>query len=361
MLKQVYETRRSSNAFGHLVWMLNEIWPTVGWGSLEYGPPLGHTPGQVMGGRWKPLHYFYKASLMTDVMATCGAAGDSHGHLKPPNQNQCYLSNHRASRGFNGTVTLTTYDHFGNGTAKVLLHQQMALPEGPGAIEWFGPADGLPPANDTAIISTVRDEDGGVISEHMVQLVTPEHIRVPVATVTFAIADAPNADGTIDIVVTSNKVALWVTLTTLAQGRFSDNAFFLPATSKTVQYMPFSSTGAADLVVLKKSLRVEDYSMYRSLPPPPPTPASNFVEVPADQSCQSAGMNPVVEDECGKACTALHFKDTGPRARSNISGCFVITTGKYAGNCNYNTNTSATCTPPCTLMGFGVRSLCVQK
>ena len=35
VLKQVYEMRRAANAFGHLVWMLNEIWPTVGWGSLE--------------------------------------------------------------------------------------------------------------------------------------------------------------------------------------------------------------------------------------------------------------------------------------------------------------------------------------
>jgi hypothetical protein len=75
----------------HLVWMLNEIWPTVGWGSLEYGPPEGHTPGQVRGGRWKPLHYFYKQSLMTDVMATCGA-GSKHGGL------QCYVSNHRANK-----------------------------------------------------------------------------------------------------------------------------------------------------------------------------------------------------------------------------------------------------------------------
>ena len=40
---------------------------------------------------------------------------------------QCYLSNHRASRAFNGTVTLTSYDHFADGTATVLLHQQMAL------------------------------------------------------------------------------------------------------------------------------------------------------------------------------------------------------------------------------------------
>jgi hypothetical protein len=63
VLKQVYEQRRSSNAFGHLVWMLNEIWPTVGWGSLENGPPAGHTPGQLMGGRWKPLRELLRALI----------------------------------------------------------------------------------------------------------------------------------------------------------------------------------------------------------------------------------------------------------------------------------------------------------
>jgi hypothetical protein len=30
----------------------NEIWPTGGWGSIEYGSAV---PGQVEGGRWKPL------------------------------------------------------------------------------------------------------------------------------------------------------------------------------------------------------------------------------------------------------------------------------------------------------------------
>ena len=63
---------------GLLTWQLNEIWPTGGWGSLEYGPAEGHTPGQLRGGRWKPLHYFYKRSLMTDVMATCGVTAPRH-------------------------------------------------------------------------------------------------------------------------------------------------------------------------------------------------------------------------------------------------------------------------------------------
>ena len=80
---------------------------------------------------------------------------------------------------------------------------------------------------------------------------------------------AANADGTIDIAVSSDKVALWVTLTTLAQGRFSDNAFLLPATTKTIQFVPNSpspSTSAAeDMRVLKESLRIEDFSMYRPL------------------------------------------------------------------------------------------------
>ena len=363
VLKQVYEARRAANAFGHLVWMLNEIWPTVGWGSLEYGPPPGHTPGQVTGGRWKPLHYFYKASLMADVMATCGATANVHGSPVPPAQNQCYLSNHRASRAFNGTVTLSAYDHFGTGAATVLLHQRMALPEGPGAIVWFGPVVPLPTGNASSVISTVRDEAGAVVSEHMVQLITPEFIRVPAATLSLKVADAVNADGTIDIAVTADAVALWVTLTTMAQGRFSDNAFFLPAATKTVRFIPFGdSTAADDLAVLRRSLRVEDLSMYRSVPspppPPPPPPASHFVEAAATATCASQGLAPVDEADCGRASVALGFKYTGPRARANMSGCFVLAAGPYAGNSNFNTNQSAACTPPCTLMGDEVRALC---
>ena len=286
----------------------------MGWGSLEYGPPPGHTPGQVQGGRWyeqhcsisfcrkcqfilhvvmklvlkfevqnpdanstvsfgwirKPLHYAYKRSLMTDVMATCGTQAFNR-HTNPPTpggQPLCYLSNHRAGRPFSGTVTLTAYDHYGDGEGRTFMERKISLPEGPGAIEWFGLAEGqaLPAGNTTALMSTVVDEVGAVVSEHMVQLVTPEHLCVPPATISLKIAGAANADGTIDIAVTSDKVALWVTMTTLAQGRFSDNAFFLPAATKTVLFVPFStSTAAEDLVTLKASLRVEDYSMHRSL------------------------------------------------------------------------------------------------
>ena len=67
------------------------------------------------------------------------------------------------------------------------------------------------------------------------------------------------------------------------------------------------------------------------------------------------------EEDCNRACTALGFKSTGDRARANISGCFVMTEGQYKGNCNYNSNKSAACDPPCTLYGVVTRSLCVRK
>lgn len=256
VLKQIFEARREQNAFGHLVWMLNEIWPTVGWGSLEYGPRPGFTPGQVRGGRWKPLHYFYKSSLMVDVMSTCGnRAGVQNG------SSVCYISNHRAGMGFEGTVTLTSYDHFGDGAGVVVAHKEFVLPAGPGVIQWFTAE--LPTGNTSSIISTVRNNNGAVLSEHMVQLVKPLALRVPVTKLSFKISDAANSDGTIDIMVSSDKVALWVTLTSLAQGRFSENAFFLPATTRTIQFIPFSpSTAAYDHKTLQASLRIEDFSMY---------------------------------------------------------------------------------------------------
>ena len=56
-MKSNIEARRAQNQIGIIVWQLNEIWPTGGWGSVEYGT-VGHTKGQVIGGRWKPLHYW---------------------------------------------------------------------------------------------------------------------------------------------------------------------------------------------------------------------------------------------------------------------------------------------------------------
>ena len=48
---------------------MNENWPTGGWGAIEYGTK---GPGQVVGGRWKPLMHLLESSLYRDIFATCG-------------------------------------------------------------------------------------------------------------------------------------------------------------------------------------------------------------------------------------------------------------------------------------------------
>jgi beta-mannosidase len=60
--------------------------------------------------------------------------------------------------------------------------------------------------------------------------------------------------------VTSDAVAPFVTLTSLAQGRFSDNAFLaLPGTT-TIRYVPFVTP--TDIDVLATTTRIEHMATY---------------------------------------------------------------------------------------------------
>jgi len=47
-MKQQIETFRATNTFGTLIWQLGEIFPTGGWGSLEYAHAFAGTPGQFL-------------------------------------------------------------------------------------------------------------------------------------------------------------------------------------------------------------------------------------------------------------------------------------------------------------------------
>eukprot|EP00040_Diaphanoeca_grandis_P030591 m.181026 g.181026 ORF g.181026 m.181026 type:complete len:847 (+) comp32047_c0_seq1:104-2644(+) len=95
---------------------------------------------------------------------------------------------------------------------------------------------------------------------------------------------------------------------------------------------------------------------------PHPAPAPDqYIEVPASTTCFKQGIEDVPEFLCKTACETLGFKNVGAVNKPNISGCFVETTGAATGTCEYNTNTSATCEPPCTLDGSIVRSLCIRN
>jgi len=97
---------------------------------------------------------------------------------------------------------------------------------------------------------------GEVVSNHVILPQPPQGLKLQPAKVTFSVGDTVGPDGTVLITVTPGvNPALYVTFTTLAQGRFSDNAFLLePGAAKTIGFHPFEGF---DLQELKTSLRVE--------------------------------------------------------------------------------------------------------
>jgi len=250
LIKQNIETRRSKNEFGIIVWQYNEIWPTGGWGSIEYGT-VGYTPGQVIGGRWKPLHYWYKKTIYSDVMATCGT--ERGGNLL------CYVNNN-APLPFKGTVSISQIS-FADSSEKVLKTVALDMPAGVGVTKFF---ELTPPGgnlNGTHVIlhAVVSSSDGKVVNDNHIPLTAPKNMLLPKAEVTFSVADTADEDGTVSIKVTSTSFALYVTLTTTAQGRFSDNAFVLRKGTVTIDFIPFKGF---EIDELKRTLRVEHAQSY---------------------------------------------------------------------------------------------------
>ena len=188
-IKSDIETRRASNTFGTLVWQLNEIWPTGGWGSLEYGTAA---PGQVVGGRWKPLHYFYRRSLLADVMAACGAAGADN----------CYVKNDAAGERFDGTVVVRALA-FATGAVRTLATVDVALAEGAGTSARFTvDLSTVDAATHLLLISCHAAAAPHVpLSLNEELLAPPSDLHLPTTTVSAAVADQANRDGTVNVSV----------------------------------------------------------------------------------------------------------------------------------------------------------------
>ncbi len=258
-MKGDIEARRGKNQLGLLVWQLNEIWPTGGWGSIEYGTGL---PGQVLGGRWKPLHYLFRRTLMADVIIVCGKGG------------ACYIKNDAAGKPFDAIVTVVALE-FATGTETLLYNASFQLAAGAGTSARFH-VD-IPQSAEFAATHMLGIYTGGVsrVSVNEALLAPPKALRLPAATVTAKVAAAPNVDGSIDITLTSNAFALYVVLTTKAHGRFSDNAFCMPAVTTPGKFnVTFLPIGKPDVATLAATLRVEHLQPHLA-PPPSAAPTAD--------------------------------------------------------------------------------------
>jgi beta-mannosidase len=251
-MKSNIEHRRSTNVFGIIVWQYNEIWPTGGWGSVEYGTPR---PGQVLGGRWKPLHYFYASHLYQDVIAVCGTSEADRG-------GSCYVKNDRSNIPFKGTLRLDVIkfaDQSSKNIRRTLLSKDLTLASGPGVIEYFSVDFSSVDRAREVVSATIMDDERKTVSSHVVSLAYPKDMLLPKANVQASVVPGMRAEnGAYTIEVTSKTPALYVVLTTLAHGRFSENAFLLGSNKKIIFFHPFVKEDQE--AVLSKTLRVEDLS-----------------------------------------------------------------------------------------------------
>jgi beta-mannosidase len=240
---------------------------TGGWGSIEYGT-VTHTKGQVLGGRWKPLHHWYKKSIYADVMATCGstAGPDSNSTdglalaLAGGAAASCYVKND-SPKPFKGTVDVSSIA-LATGKATSIKKLTLDMPAGAGVTQWFD-LDGSINGAEEMLQVVVTDSDGTVTSDNPVPFAVPKDMKLPKAQVKVAVAEQLSSHGDalapVTVTVTSDALALYVTLTTLAQGRFEDNAFLMLPGTKTLKFFPFEGFDAAEL---KSSIRVEHTALY---------------------------------------------------------------------------------------------------
>jgi len=225
-----------------------------------------------VGGRWKAIQHFSASFLLKNAFLACGDFGGAG----------CFARNDDALRALDAVATVTLARISGAGAVVASNATRVALPRGAGAVQWWclGAGDvaagqceavgayltrmGCAPSGaDCVLLLELADAaTGALISTSFELLGLPSALALDAPGLSWAVAPAPNADGSIDVTVAAAAApAAFVTLTTLAQGRFSDNVFWLPqkGASRTVTFIPF---GALDEAALRTTLRVEHLQQY---------------------------------------------------------------------------------------------------
>ena len=316
------EAWRSSNVWGLLLWQLNEIWPTGGWGSLEYGTPVA---GQVIGGRWKILHNFLRQSSFVDVFVGCGVATRSaDAGVEVANSSTvnaanplCFIRND-LPRAFVGELSASVVAF---ATGKSVLLKQINISLGPGTSSLFCPDNGGLLGNhlpSTAHCGTFGDllassgcEDAAscylnvkvvpaaatgstgttnaavLYGHNDLLMAAPFQLKLPPVVLSVHVIVNASGEGTdaaaggdgngggihaapdvhsdvtsvpVEIRTDRVGVAAYVWLTTRAAGRFEPNGFMMKKRAVTVQFIPFEQP--PDLRLLNASVRAEHLGGY---------------------------------------------------------------------------------------------------
>jgi beta-mannosidase len=186
---------------GVVYWQLNDLWPVASWSSITYS------------GRWKILHYAARR-FFEPVHAAGFRLRD--GTVKVT------LTNDTAAT-VKGDLTLAWYTPEGKPVATEALKTEVG-PDSAKEVRSWTPAE-LPEAT-THFLEVTFHHAGGV-SRSTVFLTEPKKVNLPDPELSFQVEEK---NGHLEVVVTAQKPAFWVTLDQGSlPGRFDDNGVTLLA------------------------------------------------------------------------------------------------------------------------------------
>ena len=237
-LKGRLEMMRAGNSFGTLVWQLNENWPTGGWGCLEYGPGRGGQ-GQVVGGRWKPTMYLLR-QLFRDTIVACGSGGLCFA--RDDSLNATYIQLTAEAWTLGHQLPLRTFSW--NCTT-----------ESGRSLAWFRLHDKFQDGADVILLQSLHSSSETVAFLWNVPRNMP---RLSLA-VTFSVTVQPSPTSrSVTLRLTSDHLALYVVLSTAAEGRFSDNAFHMrPGAPLTIRFEMVAADEALDMESFLRTLHLD--------------------------------------------------------------------------------------------------------
>jgi len=211
----------------------------------------------VIGGRWKPLHHWLSRQVFTDVLVTCG--GTSTSSLL------CFVKNdgiYPIARAF---ISIESVDTITGNRTSLLLNTTYSIPAGPAHTTWFNiPA---PPVK-TSVIEALIGGETGFLTSNTILLTEPKNLQLKPLVLNLTVGN-PGPNGVPVHIERAagqgSQIALYTTLTTLANGRFSENAFTFSRDAQDIYFIPFGRFGDAELALLRSSIRVESVADYLHL------------------------------------------------------------------------------------------------
>lgn len=211
---------------------------------------------------------------MTNVFIACGVYGSTSAG--------CFARNDDPLHALDAIATVTVVRVSGAGAVVFSNTTSVTLGPGAAAVQWWclgsGSVDSAcesmadfltrigcsSAGTDCVLFESLADAaTGSTIVSSFELLGIPGALELADPQLTWTVAPVPNADGSVNVtVVASAAPAAFVTLTTQAQGRFSDNSFWVGPTAgamTTVAFLPF---GLLDFELLTSTLRVEHLAQY---------------------------------------------------------------------------------------------------